>query len=174
MTPAVRTMRTAARGRAEADGGQGVGQASDADFQAPQWRIAIDEWPDESLDGRVAEQKGYFAIIGINVLHRRSKVFEFLSIIGESFESSDKIALELDRMSRVRQRYMAEPPCATEVAETLLGYLIARRVTTIITRRKRDLRDNAVARNHVTSVVMAERPLKRPASNLATDSNRES
>jgi hypothetical protein len=26
----------------------------------------------------------------------------------------------------------------------------------------------------VTSVVMAERPLKRPASNLATDSNRES
>lgn len=55
---------------------------------------------------------------------------------------------------------MAEPPCATEVAETLLGYLIARRVTTIITRRKRDLRENAVARNHVTSVVMAERPLK--------------
>lgn len=64
---------------------------------------------------------------------------------------------------------MAEPPRATEVSKTLVRYLIAHRVATIITLRKRDLRDDAVARNHVTSVLMAERPLKRTFLELVMD-----
>lgn len=94
-------MGAAAGGRAEADGRQGVGQAGYADLQAAQGRIAIDEWPDESFDGRVPEQKGYVAIIGLEVLHRRGKTFEFVFILRESVEGSDKIALELDRTSCV-------------------------------------------------------------------------
>lgn len=125
-------MRAAARSRAEANSGQGVGQASDADLQSAQGRVATNEWPDESFDRRVPEHKGHFTI-GLKVVERRRKDFELLFITRESVYRSDNLALELDRVSCVRQGYMADPPGATEVAETLLGYLTARRVTTIIT-----------------------------------------
>jgi len=90
-------MSSAAGGRAEADGGQGVGQASNADLQTAQGRRVFDQWQEEVLDGRVPEQKRYFAIIGLKLLHRSSEVVELLFIIRKCVESSDKLALKLLR-----------------------------------------------------------------------------